>query len=123
MTKLGSGEGVEQLNIILALTRAVYRNAKKKQLRIFVQVWIYEVLDLPDCMNHIAAGLFILVKETNFSNKGLKNCLKNVRRNLKQFHKMKQRDWQNIIGQCVGWVDEVTKVSYRRNIFDYNYYY
>jgi len=83
MTKLGSGEGAEQLNIILALTRAVYRNANKRQLRIFVQVWIYEVLDLPDCMNHIAAGLFILVKETDFSDKGLKELLKKCEKKLK----------------------------------------
>ena len=80
--KLGSGVGTDQLNIILALTRAVDRNANKKQLKIFVKAWIYEVLDLPDYLNHIAAGLFILVKEINVSDKGLKELFKRCERKL-----------------------------------------
>lgn len=82
LNKLGSGAGTDQLNIILALTRAVGRNTNKKQLKIFVKAWIYEVLDLPDYLNHIAAGLFILVKETNVSDKGLKELFKRCERKL-----------------------------------------
>ncbi len=82
LSKQGSGEGAEQLNIILALTRAVNRNADKRQLKVFVKAWIYEVLDLPDYMNHIAAGLFILVKETNISDKGLRGLLKKCEKKL-----------------------------------------
>lgn len=82
LSKQGSGEGAEQLNIILALTRAVNRNADKRQLKVFVKAWIYEVLDLPDYMNHIAAGLFILVKETNISDSGLKELLKKCEKKL-----------------------------------------
>ena len=82
LSNLGSGAGIDQLNIVLALTRAVSRNANKKQLKIFVKAWAYEVLDLPDYLNHIAAGLFILVKETNVSDKGLKELFKRCEKKL-----------------------------------------
>lgn len=82
LSNLGSGAGIDQLNIVLVLTRAVSRNANKKQLKVFVKAWVYEVLDLPDYLNHIAAGLFILVKETNVNDKGLKGLFKRCEKKL-----------------------------------------
>ena len=72
--KYGSGEGADQLNIVLSITRAIYRNrnrGRKDRLQAFVKVWMYEVLDLPDSMNDIAAALYLLIKETGYKEQGL----------------------------------------------------
>jgi len=72
--KFGSGEGVDQLNILLSITRAIYRNrnrGRKDRLQAFVKVWMYEVLDLPESMNDIAAALYSLIKEIDYKEQGL----------------------------------------------------
>ena len=72
--KHGSGEGVQQLNIVVSLTSAIYRNrnrGRKDRLQAFVKVWMYEVLDLPDSMNDIAAALYLLIKEIGYKEQGL----------------------------------------------------
>lgn len=75
--ELGSGEGAAQLNTLLGLTRAVYRNSSnEKRLGVFIKAWMYEALDMPDSVIHIAAGLFILIQETNFSHNGLRGLIR-----------------------------------------------
>ena len=68
----GSGEGIDQLNILLSITHAVHRVDDKDRLQALVKVWMYEALDMHDSMVHITAALFILVKKIEYRQSGLK---------------------------------------------------
>ena len=70
--KHGSGEGADQLNILLSITRAIHRVDDKDRLQALVKVWMYEALDKPDSMVHITTALFILVKKIEYRRSGLK---------------------------------------------------
>ncbi len=62
-----------RLNIMISLTRAVFRNKdRKERLQVFVKAWMYEALDMPDDLSHIVAGLYLLVKKTSYRENGLK---------------------------------------------------
>lgn len=70
--KQGSGEGADQLNILLSITRAVHRVDDKDRLQALIKVWMYEALDMPDSMVHITTALFILIKKIEYRQSGLK---------------------------------------------------
>lgn len=83
MISYGSGEGSKQLNILLSLTRAVLCNKDEKRIGAYIKVWMFEALDLPEGLNHIAAGLFLLVKGTGFDFKNQTILLKKCEEKLK----------------------------------------
>lgn len=79
----GSGEGAKELNILISLTRAVLRNKDNKRVASYIKVWLYEALDLSTEMNHITAGLLIIIKETGFDFKNQKTLLAKCEEKLK----------------------------------------
>jgi len=79
----GSGGGAKELNILISLTRAVLRNKDNKRVATYIKVWLYEALDLTTEMNHIVAGLLIIIKETGFDFKNQKTLINKCEEKLK----------------------------------------